>query len=140
MGRAFQKLPPQKDFGVDERADTRYNKNKLRQVCCRVVDKKRLSDNYACPGWAPWRPLVDFKKGKTMKSNFLCKAILAVVFCLLTFLLCGCSSYGQLGETQAEGSRRHQRALRINQSELMSDIDKALLFDQPSKLTDKRIP
>jgi branched-subunit amino acid permease len=74
-----------------------------------------------------------------MKSGFICKVILAVIFCVLAFLPLGCSSE-QLGETTAEGSRRHERVLRINQSELMSDIDKALLFDQPSKLTDKRIP
>jgi hypothetical protein len=74
-----------------------------------------------------------------MKSIFICKIILAVIFCVLAFLPLGCSS-GQLGETTAEGSRRHKRVLSINQSELMSDIDKVLLFDQPSKLTDKRIP
>jgi hypothetical protein len=74
-----------------------------------------------------------------MKSNSICKVILAVIFCVLVFLPLGCSSE-QPGETTAEGSRRHKRVLRINQSELMSDIDKALLLDQPSKLTDKRIP
>ncbi len=72
-----------------------------------------------------------------MKGSFLCKAILAFVFCALAFLLCSCA---QLGEPTAEGSQRHERVLRINQSELMSDIDKMLLLDQPSNLTDKRIP
>jgi hypothetical protein len=75
-----------------------------------------------------------------MKSGFICKVILAVIFCVLAFLPLGCGSSEQLGETTAEGSRRHERVLRINRSELMSDIDRALLFDQPSKLTDKRIP
>jgi len=75
-----------------------------------------------------------------MKSYFFHKLILAAVFCVLVFLPLGCGSNEQLGETAAEGSRRHERVLRINQSELMSDIDRALLFDQPSKLTDKRIP
>ncbi|MCX5636875.1 MAG: hypothetical protein NTX52_04170 [Planctomycetota bacterium] len=74
-----------------------------------------------------------------VKSVSVCKVILAVIFCVLAFLPLGCASE-QLGETTAEGSRRHQRVLRINQSELMSDIDRVLLFDQPSKLTDKRIP
>jgi hypothetical protein len=74
-----------------------------------------------------------------MKSVFFYKLILAVILFVLVFLPLACSSE-QLGETAAEGSRRHKRVLRINQSELMSDIDKALLFDQPSKLTDKRIP
>jgi len=75
-----------------------------------------------------------------MKSVFFYKLILAVILFVLVFLPLACGSNEQLGETTAEGSRRHQRVLRINQSELMSDIDKALLFDQPSKLTDKRIP
>jgi len=75
-----------------------------------------------------------------MKSSFLCKVILAFVFCVLVFLFCGCSSSEQLGETVAEGSLRHDRVLRIDKSELMSDLDKVLLLDQPSKLTDKRIP
>jgi hypothetical protein len=72
-----------------------------------------------------------------MKGSFLYKAILAFVFCVLVFLLGSCA---QLGEPKAEGGRRHGRVLRINQSELMSDIDKLLLLDQPSNLTDKRIP
>jgi hypothetical protein len=75
-----------------------------------------------------------------MKSDSICKVILAVIFCVLAFLPLGCGSSSQLGETTAEGSRRHQRVLRINHSEMMSDIDSALLFDKPSKLTDKRIP
>jgi len=74
-----------------------------------------------------------------MKSVSVCKVILAVILFVLVFLPLGCSSE-QLGETTAEGSRRHQRVLRINQSELMSDIDKLMLFDQPSRLTDMRIP
>ena len=75
-----------------------------------------------------------------MKSSSVCKVILAAIIFVLVFLPLGCGSNEQLGETSAEGSRRHQRVLRINQSELMSDIDRALLLDQPSKLTDKRIP
>lgn len=60
--------------------------------------------------------------------------------CALVFLLCGCSSYAQPGETAAEGRRRHQRVLSINQQEMMADIDAFLLLDRPSKLTDRRIP
>jgi len=73
-------------------------------------------------------------------SVFVCKVILAVFLYALVFLPCGCGSSGQLGETTAEGHRRHQRILRINQQEMIEDIDKVMLFDKPSKLTDKRIP
>jgi hypothetical protein len=49
-------------------------------------------------------------------------------------------AYAQLGETEAEAHRRHLRVSRINRQQLMDDIDKVLLLDKPSKLTDKRIP
>jgi len=75
-----------------------------------------------------------------MKSVFLCKVILAVVMWVLVVLPFGCSSYEQAGETAAEGRRRHQRNARINQQEMMADIDRFMLFDRPSRLTDKRIP
>ena len=72
-------------------------------------------------------------------SSILCKMLLTIIFCALVFLASGCSS-SQLGETAAEGHRRHQRNLRINNQEMMADIDSFLMLDQPSKLTDKRIP
>jgi hypothetical protein len=73
-------------------------------------------------------------------SISICKVILAVLLCAVTLLPCtGCST-SQMGETSAEGHRRHKRNLRIYNQELMADIDKALLLDRPSKLTDKRIP
>ena len=72
-------------------------------------------------------------------SNFAGKLILAVVLGVLVFLPYGCNS-GQPGETAAEGRRRHERVARINQQEMMQDIDKALMLDRPSRLTDKRIP
>lgn len=75
-----------------------------------------------------------------VKSRILSLFTFAVIFCGAIFLLCGCSSYEQPGETAAEGSRRHERVLRINRQEMMTDVDRSLLLDQPSKLTDLRIP
>jgi PDZ domain-containing secreted protein len=72
-------------------------------------------------------------------SVFVCKVILAVLLSVLVFLPCGCA-YEQPGETVAEGQRRHKRVLRINHQEMMEDIDRFLLLDQPSKLTGRRIP
>jgi len=67
-------------------------------------------------------------------------AILAVLFCFVLFAN-GCAwRTNQLGETAAEGHRRHLRNARINQQELMGDIDRFLLFREPSKLTPMRIP
>jgi len=79
-------------------------------------------------------------KGKTMKSVSVCKVILVIVLCALFLVPLGCRSYEQLGETAAEGRRRHERALRINRQEMMADLDMLMLLDKPSKLTDKRIP
>jgi len=66
--------------------------------------------------------------------------ILTIVLCVLVFLPCGCGFFNQLGETTAEGHQRHQRVLRLNRQEMMADIDRVLQLDEPSKLTDKRIP
>ena len=71
-------------------------------------------------------------------SSYVGKVILVVILGLFVVLPFGCSTT-QFGETAAEGSRRHKRVQRINQSELMADIDMMLLLDQPSKLTDRRI-
>ena len=73
-------------------------------------------------------------------SIFVCKVVLGIILCALVLLSYGCGSYAQLGETEAEVRRRHLRTARINRQELAEDIDKALLLDKPSKLTDKRIP
>ncbi|MFH1884358.1 MAG: hypothetical protein ABIL62_16805 [Planctomycetota bacterium] len=75
-----------------------------------------------------------------MKGVSVCKVILVIVLCALFFIPLGCSSYDQMGETAAEGRRRHKRALRINRQEMMADLDTLMLLDKPSKLTDKRIP
>ena len=74
-----------------------------------------------------------------MRSVSLCKVVLAVILGAFALLPLACNT-AQLGETEAEGNRRHRRVLRINQSEFMADLDRALLLDKPSRLTDKRIP
>jgi hypothetical protein len=75
-----------------------------------------------------------------MKNVSVCKVILVVVLCVLFLVPFGCRSYEQLGETAAEGRRRHKRIARINRQEMMEDLDMLMLLDKPSKLTDKRIP
>jgi hypothetical protein len=73
-------------------------------------------------------------------SVFVCKVILTLILLVFVFLPCGCGSYEQMGETAAEGHRRHLRNLRINRQQMMADLDMIMLLDKPSKLTDKRIP
>ncbi|MBN2183648.1 MAG: hypothetical protein JW715_17195 [Sedimentisphaerales bacterium] len=72
-------------------------------------------------------------------STSVCKVFLAILLSILVFLPCGCTT-AQLGETQAQGHRRHIRNLRINQRQMMEDIDMVFMTDQPSRLTDRRIP
>ena len=72
-------------------------------------------------------------------SVSVCKVVLPVILLVIVFMPFGCSS-SQPGETSAEGHRRHRRMARINQQEMMADIDAVLMLDEPSKLTDKRIP
>jgi hypothetical protein len=63
--------------------------------------------------------------------------LLAVLLCTASFWLCSCE---QPGEPMAEGHRRHLRNLSVNQQNLNADIDRVLLNDKPSTLTDKKIP
>ena len=74
-----------------------------------------------------------------MKSVSIFKVIVIIILCVFVFLPLGCGSW-QPGETAAESKRRHKRVLRINRQEMMADIDKVLLLDKPSKLTEKRMP
>jgi hypothetical protein len=69
---------------------------------------------------------------------FVCSFV--IIMSCLSILFCGCTSYEQPGESAAEGRIRHKRVLRVNQQEMMEDINKFLLLDEPSSLTDKRIP
>jgi hypothetical protein len=73
-------------------------------------------------------------------SYFVVKVILTVIVSVFVLMPCGCTSYEQMGETAAEGRRRHIRNSRINQQQLMADLDTFWLTDKPSRLTDKRIP
>lgn len=75
-----------------------------------------------------------------MKSVSAWKVIQVLILCALFLVPLGCRSYDQMGETTAEGSRRHKRVLRLNNNEMMKDLDMFMLLDKPSKLTDKRIP
>lgn len=74
-----------------------------------------------------------------MKRVSLYKFVLGCIYLAFILLPMACNT-AQLGETEAEGNRRHRRVLRIDQSQFMSDLDRFMLLDEPSRLTDKRIP
>lgn len=72
--------------------------------------------------------------------NKLAVSLLTVLLLSLTALLTGCGFFNQPGKTAAEVNRDHARTLRINQQQLMADIDRTLGTDKPSTLSDKRLP
>ena len=74
-----------------------------------------------------------------MRHNFAV-SLLVVLLMGLALLLAGCGFFNQPGKTPAEAHRDHLRTLRVNQQEMMSDIDRTLGVEQPSKLTDKKLP
>jgi hypothetical protein len=74
-----------------------------------------------------------------MRNRFV-MITLAGLLLAITLLVTGCGLFDQPGKTAAEAHREHLRALRVNQQEMMQDIDRTLGVDQPSWLTDKRIP
>jgi Tfp pilus assembly protein PilN len=74
-----------------------------------------------------------------MRNKF---AIITLAGLLLTIALLatGCGLFDQPGKTAAEVNREHLRELQINQQQMMRDIDRTLDLDQPSTLTDNKIP
>jgi hypothetical protein len=72
--------------------------------------------------------------------NKVAVILLVVMLLSLVVLSTGCGLFNQPGKTPAEINRDHARTLRINQQEMMDDIDRVLGVDKPSKLTDKRLP
>jgi hypothetical protein len=104
------------------------------------------------------------KDTERLKHFALCFWGFALVLVVLVFCVSGCGyvwrgkryvdrgtlavltagseagAFAQVGETEAEVHRRHIRNNRVNQQEMMTDIDKFLLRDKPSKLSRMRIP
>ncbi len=72
---------------------------------------------------------------RSLRSGMIRAMALAFILGVLISLPSGCS-FEQMGETAAEGRRRHERNYRIQQQQMMEDLDKALYLDQPSKRTD----
>jgi len=83
--------------------------------------------------------MLNFEKEWMMKgTSIINRVILSVLLCVMVLGLCGC--WSQMGETAAEGSRRHRRKLRLDGQGFAEDLDMFWLFDQPSHLAERRIP
>jgi hypothetical protein len=79
------------------------------------------------------------ENGKERRRRFCLRLFTLAVGLYFCTLLAGCATQ-QPGMTAAEVNRTHKRAVSLNTQMLMSDIDKFLLLDRPSMLTDKRVP
>ncbi len=73
--------------------------------------------------------------------RYISSSLLIMLLLSMVMLSAGCRSFfDQPGQTAAEVHRDHIRMLRVNQQELIRDVDRSLHLDQPSKLTDRTIP
>ena len=73
-----------------------------------------------------------------MATGLCLRAVaLALALCVIVLSSTGCAG---MGETRAEGRRNFRRTVRLNTAELRSDINMALMLDEPSRLTDRRLP
>jgi len=66
--------------------------------------------------------------------------VLAILLLAIVLFSTGCGFFNQPGKTAQEVHREHLRILRVNQQEMMADIDRVLGFDQPSKLSERDLP
>ena len=73
-------------------------------------------------------------------KNRIVVSLLGVVLFVLATMSTGCGLFDQQGKTADEVNRDHIRMLRVNQEQLMSDIDRAMFLDKPSTLTEKQLP
>ena len=83
--------------------------------------------------------------GKDLKENggvaigipMVALGLIVLGICLL---LVGCGPYAGPGETSAERALRHRRVFRVNLCGFYEDIDRVLMLDRPSGLTENRLP
>ena len=68
--------------------------------------------------------------------KLLLYTVLSVLFIVSLFVVTGCSGQGQ---TAAELRRQRIRTRTANIQALHDDIERALMIDRPSRLTDKKV-
>jgi hypothetical protein len=73
-------------------------------------------------------------------KNRIVVSLLGVALLTLATMSTGCGFFDQQGKTADEVNRDHIRMLRVNHEQMMEDIDRTLLLDKPSGLTEKQLP
>jgi hypothetical protein len=78
--------------------------------------------------------------GGCSRAKRLVCPLIVIVALVMTVVGSGCGPWASPGETGAEANRRRERTLRVNNSEMWSDIDDFLMLDEPSRLTERDLP
>jgi len=73
-------------------------------------------------------------------KNRIVVSLLGVALLTLATMSTGCGLFDQQGRTADEVHRDHLRMLRVNHEQMMEDIDRTLLVDKPSNLSEKKLP
>jgi len=73
-----------------------------------------------------------------MKRVFV-RVTLFVLLVSFALALSGCG-INQMGETAAEGHRRHVRFMRLQRQQLMEDVDTLFMLDKPTRMCERSIP
>jgi hypothetical protein len=83
-----------------------------------------------------YRACAETGKENAMRTRLILTILLSAIILFST----GCAFFSQPGKTAQEVHREHLRVLRVNNQQMMRDIDRLLGFDQPSKLSDRELP
>ena len=73
-----------------------------------------------------------------MRRGFIFASLTALLISLVLSL--AACSMEQMGETTAEGHRRHVRNLRLNRQAMNEDLDALFHLDAPCQTTERVIP
>jgi hypothetical protein len=67
-------------------------------------------------------------------------AAVSLVLSAAAVLAAGCGLFSHPGETASDVHNRHIRHFRVNQKQMMADVDEVLLIDEPTGLHELRLP
>jgi hypothetical protein len=73
-------------------------------------------------------------------KNRIVVSLLGVTLLTLATMSTGCGFFNQQGETAGEVNRDHIRTLRVNNEQMMHDIDRTFFLDKPSSLSEMKLP
>ena len=79
-----------------------------------------------------------FKTGRSFGFSAIRFCVAGLMLLSIALVAGGCGSC--TGETVAERGLRHRRVFRVNNNQIMDDIDRILMLDKPHGLSKYRLP